>query len=64
MRDGKWLQPRHADANAFEKDFPQMDFSALDVYCPGCRKPLKLSRKAPNGRIGGWCRDCNRGVSP
>ena len=64
MRDGKWLQPRHADAAAFEKDFPQVDPAGLDVYCPGCRAPVKLARKGPAGRIGGWCRKCNRGVSP
>lgn len=63
MRDGKWLQPRHADIGAFEKDFPQFDLSALDVYCPGCKTFIKVSRKSPMGKIGGWCRKCNRGVT-
>lgn len=64
MREGKWLQPRHARLEVFEKDFPQVEFSGLDVYCPGCRNPLKLSRRNPMGRIAGWCRRCDRGVCP
>lgn len=64
MIAGKWLQPRHANREAFERDYPAIDFSGLDVYCPGCRATVKLSRKAPNGRIGGWCRPCDRGVCP
>ena len=64
MKEGKWLQPRHPAQAVFEKDFTLFDMAGLDVYCPGCRTPVKLSRKAPNGRIGGWCKKCNRGVSP
>ncbi len=64
MRDGKWIQPRHMSQEAFEKDYPGLDISGLDVYCPGCREFLKLTRKSTNGRIGAWCRRCNRGVGP
>jgi hypothetical protein len=64
MKEGKWLQPRHPSAQIFEKDFPQLDLAGLDVYCPGCKGYVKLLRKAPNGRIGGWCKKCNRGVCP
>jgi hypothetical protein len=62
MRDGKWLQPRYPNRDVFEKDYSQIDMSALDVYCPGCKKPVKLSRKNAMARIGGWCPTCNRGV--
>ena len=64
MRDGKWLQPRHASLSAFEKDFPEMDVSGLDVYCPGCRTPVKLARRSLALRIAGWCRRCDRGIGP
>ncbi|MBI5882935.1 MAG: hypothetical protein HZB91_07520 [Elusimicrobia bacterium] len=64
MRDGKWLQPRYAGREVFERDYATIDFSGLDVYCPGCRTPVKLSRKAAMGRIGGWCKRCDRGVCP
>ena len=64
MREGKWLQPRHAAQEVFERDFPQTDLSGLDVYCPGCKALVKLSRKSPNGRIGGWCKKCQRGICP
>ena len=64
MKDGKWMQPRYVSLDVFEKDYPQIDLSGIDVYCPGCRAPVKLSRKSPNGRIGGWCRKCNRAVAP
>jgi hypothetical protein len=64
MRDGKWLQPRHAAQEVFERDFPQTDLYGLDVYCPGCKAIVKLSRKAPNGRIAGWCKKCQRGICP
>ena len=40
------------------------DMSGLDVYCPGCRDLVKLSRRSPQKRIAGWCRPCNRGVGP
>ncbi|MHB2025161.1 MAG: hypothetical protein ACYCPQ_00780 [Elusimicrobiota bacterium] len=64
MREGKWIQPRHMSQEAFEKDYSALDVSELAVYCPGCREFLRLSRKSANGRIGAWCRRCNRGVGP
>lgn len=64
MREGKWLQPRYAAQEVFERDFPQTDLSALDVYCPGCKALVKLLRKALNGRIAGWCKKCQRGICP
>jgi len=64
MREGKWLQPRHASKDVFEKDFPVPDLSGLDVYCPGCKGYIKLNRKNPAGRIGGWCDKCARGICP
>ncbi|HVA66384.1 MAG TPA: hypothetical protein VNK24_05610 [Elusimicrobiota bacterium] len=64
MHDGKWIQPRHMSQEVFEKDYPGLDLSGLDVHCPGCREILKLTRKSINGRIGAWCRRCNRGVGP
>lgn len=64
MRQGKWLQPRHAAQAAFEKDFPQIDPAGLGVTCPGCKTYLTLSRKNPAGRIAGWCPRCQRGVCP
>ncbi|OGR85159.1 MAG: hypothetical protein A3J74_01775 [Elusimicrobia bacterium RIFCSPHIGHO2_02_FULL_57_9] len=64
MRVGQWLQPRHASVEVFEKDYPQVDFSGLDLYCPGCKVPLKLSRRSAAGRLAGWCKKCNRAVSP
>ena len=64
MKDGKWLQPNYASLEIFEKDYPKIDFSGIDVYCPGCKSPVKMSRQSPIGRIGGWCRKCNKGVMP
>ncbi len=64
MREGKWLQPRHASREVFERDFPQLDLSALEVSCPGCKAYIKLSRKSAMGRIAGWCGKCARGVCP
>jgi len=64
MQEGKWLQPRHAGREAFERDFPQSDLSALNVYCPGCKAIVTLSRQSPTGRIAGWCKKCQRGVCP
>ncbi|MBI4374914.1 MAG: hypothetical protein HY549_00530 [Elusimicrobia bacterium] len=62
MRVGQWLQPRYPGSDVFEKDFSQVDFSGLDIYCPGCKQPLRLSRRSPNGKLAGWCKRCNRGV--
>jgi hypothetical protein len=65
MLTGKWLQPRHATQEAFGNDYPVLDPSGgLDVKCPGCNGYLKLNRKNPAGRSGGWCKNCNRGVAP
>jgi hypothetical protein len=63
MQTGKWLQPRYPGKDIFEKDYPQIDISALTVRCPGCAADVKLSRKGANGRIGGWCSKCDRGVA-
>ncbi|OIO10547.1 MAG: hypothetical protein AUJ52_03990 [Elusimicrobia bacterium CG1_02_63_36] len=62
MQIGKWLQPRYPNKGIFEKDYPQIDIKALSVKCPGCSGEIKLLRKAANGRIGGWCGKCDRGV--
>ena len=45
-----------------EKDFPKIELSGLDVLCPGCKGTVKVIRRAPNGKSGGWCKTCNRGV--
>ncbi len=63
MKQGSWLQPRHGSKDAFEKDFPTLELSPLEVVCPGCRSGVKLTRKAPTGKVGGWCAKCNRGVA-
>lgn len=63
-RPGTWLQPRHMTAEAFEKDFPIPHPAGLDVYCPGCKGYMRLNRKSTSGRMAGWCRQCQRGVSP
>lgn len=65
MRPGQWLQPRHGSEEAFAKDFPSWEpAAALEVVCPGCGRAVKLSRKSPAGKLGGWCKTCNRGVAP
>jgi hypothetical protein len=58
---GQWLQPRHGSHEAFEKDYPKIEPNG-DVACPGCKSAVKLLRRAPNGKLGGWCKNCNRGV--
>lgn len=63
-RTGQWLQPRHASQQSFEKDFPIPHPGGLDVYCPGCKGYLRLDRRSVNGRMAGWCRPCQRGISP
>lgn len=63
MRDGRWLSPRHPARQAFERDFPKVDLSPLEVYCPGCRAVIKLSRTNPSSRTAGWCEACKRAVS-
>ncbi|MDX6768489.1 MAG: hypothetical protein SF051_03090 [Elusimicrobiota bacterium] len=64
MRPGSWLQPRHGSEEAFNKDFPTWQpGSGLEVACPGCGASVRLSRKSPAGKTGGWCKKCNRGVS-
>lgn len=63
MKDGRWLEPRYTDRAIFEKDFPGIDLNGLDVYCPACRRVVRLARKSPNGKIGAWCKNCNRAVT-
>jgi hypothetical protein len=62
LKPGQWLQPRHASHEAFEKDFPKLEQTGLDAACPGCKNVVRLARRSPNGKIGGWCKNCNRGV--
>lgn len=64
MKPGSWLAPRYPSKEIFEKDFSLYDPRPLEVYCPGCKAVVPLSRKANSGRIGGWCKACNRGVQP
>ncbi len=59
---GQWLQPRHPSKDVFEKDFPTLEPRGLDVACPGCKATVRLGRKSPQGKLGGWCLKCNRGV--
>jgi hypothetical protein len=61
MHQGQWLQPRHATREVFEKDFPTLE-GGMDALCPGCKGLVKLSRRSPAGKLGGWCKPCNRGV--
>ena len=63
MKAGQWLQPRHPSHEVFEKDYPKLEPSGLDVACPGCKGSVKLNRRSPIGKLGGWCKSCNRGVS-
>lgn len=62
MNQGQWLQPRHGSHEAFEKDHPKIEANGMDVVCPGCRNAVRLARRSPNGKLGGWCKHCNRGV--
>jgi hypothetical protein len=62
MMPGSWLQPRHSSPEAFGKDYPKIEANGLDVLCPGCRTTIRLLRKSPTGKLGGWCKNCNRGV--
>ncbi len=64
MKPGKWLAPRYPSKEIFEKDYPKIDMSPISVACPGCKGSARLSRKAANGRIGGWCQACVRAVAP
>lgn len=61
-RPGVWLQPRHGSKEAFDKDFPAIDTGGLTVACPGCKETVTLTRKSVPGKVGGWCKKCNRGV--
>jgi hypothetical protein len=63
VKPGQWLQPRHGSHDAFDKDFPKIEQSGLDVSCPGCKGSVKIIRRSPPGKLGGWCKSCNRGVS-
>jgi hypothetical protein len=62
VTQGAWLQPRHGSKEVFEKDFPKLDANGMDVTCPGCKSVVRLLRRSPNGKLGGWCKSCNRGV--
>ncbi len=62
MKPGQWLQPRLGSHEAFEKDFPKLEPNGMDVVCPGCKSVVRLVRKAAAGKLGGWCKNCNRGV--
>ena len=64
MQIGNWLAPRYPNKGVFEKDFPQIDLSPIEVYCPACKSIVRLARKGRGGRIGGWCAKCLRAVSP
>ncbi|PCI37205.1 MAG: hypothetical protein COB53_07235 [Elusimicrobia bacterium] len=63
MQAGNWLQPRYPNKSIFEKDYPNIDTSAMGVRCPGCAADVRLNRKTVNGRIGGWCNKCDRAVA-
>ncbi|MDE2293627.1 MAG: hypothetical protein KGL53_16210 [Elusimicrobia bacterium] len=63
MRDGRWLSPRYPSREIFERDYPKVDMSGLEVYCPGCRAVVRLTRAHVNGRVGGWCPACSRAVT-
>ncbi|MDA8132233.1 MAG: hypothetical protein M0011_12080 [Elusimicrobia bacterium] len=62
MKDGKWLEPRYTSKEIFEKDFPKLDLSGMEVKCPGCKDSVQLNRKNNGGRAAGWCKRCNRAV--
>ena len=62
MTQGQWLQPRLASHEAFERDFTKLETNGMDVVCPGCKNSVQLIRRSPNGKLGGWCKRCNRGV--
>ena len=63
MQTGRWLVPRYTDRGVFEKDYSVIDVNGLELYCPGCRKVVRLTRKSRSGKIGGWCATCNRPVA-
>lgn len=63
MKEGKWLEPRYGSKETFEKDYPNLDFSAVSVRCPGCREYVTLNRKSNIGKLAGWCKKCNRAVT-
>ena len=62
MTQGQWLQPRHGSHEAFAKDYPKIEVTATELACPGCRDSVRLTRRSPLGKLGGWCKSCNRGV--
>jgi len=65
MKIGTLLAPRYTERGVFEKDFPNIDMSPMEVYCPTCKAIVRLSRKSPLlGKIGGWCVKCNRAIAP
>ncbi|OGS12476.1 MAG: hypothetical protein A2234_02220 [Elusimicrobia bacterium RIFOXYA2_FULL_58_8] len=62
MKDGKWLEPRYTNKDIFEKDYPKLDLSGMEVKCPGCKSGVPLNRKHMAGKTAGWCKQCNRAV--
>ncbi|MCX5786299.1 MAG: hypothetical protein NTX59_11480 [Elusimicrobia bacterium] len=62
MQEGKWLDPRYTDKEIFEKDYPKLDLSGMDVKCPGCKNQVTLNRKNNSLKAAGWCKQCNRAV--
>ena len=63
MKDGKWLEPRYTNKDIFEKDYPKLDLSGMEVKCPGCKNGMSLNRKHIAGKSAGWCKHCNRAVN-
>jgi len=63
MKDGKWLEPRYTSKEIFEKDYPKLALSGLEVKCPGCKDAVPLNRKHSSGKSAGWCKRCSRAVN-
>jgi len=63
MKDGKWLEPRYNSKEIFEKDYPKIDLSGINVKCPGCKEEVKLIRRSNSNKSAGWCKKCNRAVT-
>lgn len=62
MKIGKWLEPRYTSRDIFEKDYPRLELSGIDIQCPGCKSRVTLNRKSINNKSAGWCKNCNRAV--
>ncbi|MBI4655166.1 MAG: hypothetical protein HY746_00310 [Elusimicrobia bacterium] len=63
MKEGKWLAPRYTEKAVFEKDYPSIEFSGIELKCPGCKNLMQLNRKSLLKKTAGWCRHCNRAVT-